>query len=112
MGKNISNKEIQLTIQGQTVSSNFGTIDSAQFNIEQLLNAGISNDLFQRVPLPLKKMRKICCNCWQMKVLRHISALKDHPDFLNYLAHISPVAVLCRNQYRQPARQTCGWCQA
>ncbi len=43
MGNNISNKEIQLTIQGQTVSSNFGTIDSAQFNIEQLLNAGISN---------------------------------------------------------------------
>src|SRR6185503_5329259 len=37
MGRNISNKEIQLTIQGQTVSSNFGTIDSAQFNIEQLL---------------------------------------------------------------------------
>ena len=41
MGKNIANKEIQLTIQGQTVSSNFGTIDSAQYNIEQLLNAGI-----------------------------------------------------------------------
>ncbi|MGO8055611.1 phosphoenolpyruvate carboxylase, partial [Rhizobium leguminosarum] len=46
LGKNISSKEIQLTIQGQTVSSNFGTIDSAQFNIEQLLNAGISNELF------------------------------------------------------------------
>ena len=38
MGKNISNKEIQLTIQGQTVSSNFGTIDAAQYNIEQLLS--------------------------------------------------------------------------
>src|SRR5215211_7757555 len=46
MGNNISNEQIQLTIQGQTVSSNFGTIDSAQYNIEQLLNAGISNDLF------------------------------------------------------------------
>src|SRR3984957_5150278 len=46
MGKNIANKEIQLTIQGQTVSSNFGTVDTAQFNIEQLLHAGISNDLF------------------------------------------------------------------
>ena len=46
MGKNISNKEIQLTIQGQTVSSNFGTIDAAQYNIEQLINAGITNDLF------------------------------------------------------------------
>src|SRR5688572_32706437 len=45
MGNNISNEQIQLTIQGQTVSSNFGTIDSAQFNIEQLLNAGISNDI-------------------------------------------------------------------
>ncbi|MGZ3880802.1 MAG: phosphoenolpyruvate carboxylase, partial [Flavisolibacter sp.] len=46
MGKNISAKEIHLTIQGQTVSSNFGTIDSAQYNIEQLLNAGIVNEIF------------------------------------------------------------------
>ena len=46
MGHDISNKEIQLTVQGQTVSSNFGTISSAQFNIEQLIHAGISNDLF------------------------------------------------------------------
>ena len=46
LGKNISSKEIQLTIQGQTVSSNFGTIDSAQFNMEQLIHAGISNGSF------------------------------------------------------------------
>ncbi|MEO6637272.1 MAG: phosphoenolpyruvate carboxylase, partial [Ginsengibacter sp.] len=46
MGKNIANKEIQLTIQGQTVSSNFGTIGSAQYNIEQLIHAGISNSIF------------------------------------------------------------------
>src|SRR5439155_6583624 len=55
MGKNISNKEIQLTIQGQTVSSNFGTIDSAQYNIEQLLNAGISNDVFSEKDKILSK---------------------------------------------------------
>ena len=58
MGKNISNKEIQLTIQGQTVSSNFGTIDSAQYNIEQLINAGISNDLFSKQEVTLKQMKK------------------------------------------------------
>ena len=52
LGKNIANEEIQLTIQGQTVSSNFGTIESAQFNIEQLINAGISNDLFASTKLP------------------------------------------------------------
>ena len=55
MGHNISNKEIQLTIQGQTVSSNFGTIDAAQFNIEQLLNAGISNDLFSNRDITLNE---------------------------------------------------------
>src|SRR6202007_557667 len=53
MGQNISNKEIQLTVQGQTVSSNFGTIDAAQYNIEQLLNAGISNDLFNNREITL-----------------------------------------------------------
>jgi phosphoenolpyruvate carboxylase len=46
LGKNISGKEIQLTVQGQTVSSNFGTIDSAQYNMEQLIHAGLSNQLF------------------------------------------------------------------
>src|SRR6187399_1649857 len=46
IGKSISTDEIQLTVQGQTVSSNFGIINSARFNIEQLLHAGIANDLF------------------------------------------------------------------
>ena len=58
MGKNISNKEIQLTIQGQTVSSNFGTVDSAQFNIEQLMHAGISNDLFSNRHITLEGRRR------------------------------------------------------
>src|SRR5436190_13308766 len=55
MGQNISNREIQLTVQGQTVSSNFGTVDAAQFNIEQLLHAGISNDLFNSSEITLEK---------------------------------------------------------
>src|SRR6476659_6242726 len=55
LGKNISSKEIQLTVQGQTVSSNFGTIDSAQYDIEQLLNAGISNDLFSTRSITLNE---------------------------------------------------------
>ena len=53
LGKNIANKEIQLTIQGQTVSSNFGIIDAAQFNIEQLIHAGISNDLFSDLSITM-----------------------------------------------------------
>lgn len=91
MGKEISNKEIQLTIQGQTVSSNFGTIDSAQYNMEQLLNAGVSNSLFS--------VRKVTVEPGEEKLLEELAeislvaykALKNHPDFLNYLSHVSPL---------------------
>jgi phosphoenolpyruvate carboxylase len=91
MRNNISNKEIQLTIQGQTVSSNFGTIDSAQYSIEQLLNAGISNDLFYKKEKTLEEKQE-----GLLQKLADISydsykELKNHPDFLSYLEHVSPL---------------------
>jgi hypothetical protein len=39
-GKKISNHEIQLTIQGQTISSRYGTKEQFLFNCDQLLTAG------------------------------------------------------------------------
>ena len=47
LGTTIDNNEIQLTIQGQTISSNFGNLDSCRFNLENLLSAGISNQIFK-----------------------------------------------------------------
>jgi phosphoenolpyruvate carboxylase len=91
MGKNISNKEIQLTIQGQTVSSNFGTIDSAQFNIEQLLNAGITNDIFPRREALMSAEDEALISELAGYSFTSYSALKNHPEFLEYLAHVSPV---------------------
>lgn len=91
MGKNISNKEIQLTIQGQTVSSNFGTIDSAQYNIEQLLNAGISNDLSTSKDRTLDQEQEALLGQLAEESLKAYTALKNHPDFLPYLAHVSPL---------------------
>jgi len=43
LGPKIEDKEVQLTIQGQTISSNFGTLESSQYNLEQLLSSGIKN---------------------------------------------------------------------
>lgn len=91
MGKNISNKEIQLTIQGQTVSSNFGTIDSAQYNIEQLLNAGISNDLFSTRYVTMEASEESLLQEMAAESFKAYSSLKNHPDFLNYLSHVSPL---------------------
>ena len=91
MGKDISNKEIQLTIQGQTVSSNFGTIDSAQYNIEQLLNAGVSNDLFSEKKVTLEENEEQLLQQLANESFKAYSGLKNHPDFLNYLSHVSPL---------------------
>jgi phosphoenolpyruvate carboxylase len=91
MGKNISAKEIHLTIQGQTVSSNFGTIDSAQYNIEQLLNAGIVNEMFSEEGRGL--------TAEQEEIIRELAetsygsymSLKNNPKFMEYLSQVSPL---------------------
>jgi len=91
MGDQIENEEIQLTVQGQTITSNFGTIQSAQFNIEQLLSAGISNEIFAKAKLQLsEKNREL------LEELGHISyvsyqQLKQNPLFLPYLQKFSPL---------------------
>lgn len=91
MGQNISNKEIQLTIQGQTVSSNFGTPDAAQYNMEQLLNAGISNDLFPTKYFTLTEKEESLLQ--ELSEEGHIAykELRDHPYLADYLLHASPL---------------------
>lgn len=91
MGHNISNKEIQLTIQGQTVSSNFGTIDAAQFNMEQLLNAGISNDLFSGKDITLSEQEEALLGELAEAGLQAYKKLKDHPYLADYLLQVSPL---------------------
>lgn len=91
MGKNISNKEIQLTIQGQTVSSNFGTIDSAQFNIEQLIHAGIFNELLFDNEITLQKDEEVLLQSLAEASYNSYIELKEHPYFIDYLSHASPL---------------------
>ncbi len=91
MGKDIANKEIQLTIQGQTVSSNFGTIDAAQFNIEQLIHAGITNALFSTKEVTLNKSEEALIQSLADDSYASYIALKEHPYFVEYLSHASPL---------------------
>ena len=91
MGGNISSKEIQLTVQGQTVSSNFGTVDAAQYNIEQLVHAGISNELFTSRSLTLQQAEETLLQELSNLSYRAYTELKEHPDFLDNLSHVSPL---------------------
>ncbi len=107
MGKNISSKEIQLTIQGQTVSSNFGIVDAAQFNIEQLIHAGISNDLFSGRNVTLQSEEEALLQELSNESYTAYNALKDHPDFLDYLSHVSPLNFYSEtNIGSRPAKRT------
>ena len=91
MGHNISNKEIQLTIQGQTVSSNFGTVDAAQFNIEQLLNAGITNDVFSTRNTTLSNKEEDLLEELSEAGYDAYRQLRDHLYLANYLLQASPL---------------------
>jgi len=91
MGKNISAKEIHLTVQGQTVSSNFGTIDSAQYNIEQLLNAGIVNEIFPQNERGLNPEQEAIVRELAEVSYQTYSNLKNDPRFMEYLSQVSPL---------------------
>jgi phosphoenolpyruvate carboxylase len=91
MGADVSNKAIELTVQGQTVSSNFGTIDSAQYNIEQLLHAGLYNHLFVAKQNTFTQTEENLLQQLADESFRAYEELKNHPSFLDYLLHVSPL---------------------
>lgn len=91
MGTNIENEEIQLTIQGQTITSNFGTIQSSQYNLEQLLSAGISNELFSDTRIQLSQHDRFLLE--ELGRISHetYQQFKQHPLFLAYMQLFSPL---------------------
>jgi phosphoenolpyruvate carboxylase len=91
MGKNIANNEIQLTIQGQTVSSNFGTVESAQYNLEQLIHAGVSTDVLSNKEYTFTPDQEDVLQQLAEDSFVSYTKMKDHPQFMNYLQEVSPL---------------------
>ena len=87
LGPTIEDKEIQLTIQGQTISSNFGTLNSSQYNLEQLLSSGIKNEVFQRDQI--SENHRIIMNDLAETSYKAYVDFKNHPKFLPYLEKMS-----------------------
>lgn len=91
MGGNIANESIELTIQGQTVSSNFGTTESARFNIEQLMNAGLYNPVFSPKDSTFTDEDADLTARLARASFEAYSELKNDPRFLKYLSDVSPL---------------------
>ncbi|MDQ8750289.1 phosphoenolpyruvate carboxylase [Elizabethkingia miricola] len=88
-GKSIANHQIELTIQGQTITSVFGTKDQATFNFEQLLTAGLENEIFPQDKINLKDWERALLNELAGISYQKYKALKDHSLFVPYLEEVS-----------------------
>lgn len=86
--KNIANNEIQLTIQGQTITSTYGTKEQFIHNSEQLLTAGLSNNLFGKENVISKQDRKLIEELSDLSFEKY-DALKNHEMFISYLENRS-----------------------
>jgi len=88
LGPTIEDKEVQLTIQGQTISSNFGTLDSSQYNLEQLISSGIYNSLSDADLSMKPENREVMSNLASLSYKAYAD-FKAHPKFISYLENMS-----------------------
>ncbi|MAR26587.1 MAG: hypothetical protein CMC50_04075 [Flavobacteriaceae bacterium] len=96
LGDFVESDQIQLTIQGQTISSNFGTVDSCQYNLEQLLSAGLQNRVIN-----VKKNNASNDDKALLEKLANISYqayddFKNHPKFIPYLENMTTIKYYSR----------------
>ena len=85
LGKKIESNQIQLTVQGQTISSYYGTRDAALHNFRQLLAAGLDNNLFENPERELtEQQRELIERLAGLSYDKYL-AFKEHPLFLPYL---------------------------
>ncbi len=86
-GPEIENKSIQLTIQGQTITSVYGTHEQATYNFEQLLLAGVMSLKGKPLDSDLKQLMSALADASYHKYL----ALKNNPLFTAYLEEMTPL---------------------
>lgn len=90
-GADIESREVHVTIQGQTVSSTYGTRPSARFNIERLLTAGLENHLFETHAREITDADRTLMDVLADTAYQAYLELKNHPSFVPYLENITPL---------------------
>ncbi len=86
--RRIANHALQLTIQGQTITSQYGTRTHFIQNFEQLLTAGLSHGLSGEEVDIYEKSRKILERLAKLSYEKYVE-LKNHKQFLPYLENKS-----------------------
>lgn len=109
MGEEVANNHIQLTIQGQTVSSLYGSVETAKYNVEQLVNAGVSSVLHPGQRDHLGEKEKALITAMAEESFGRFVALREHPVFTEYLENLSPLMLLSSmNISSRPTKRNAG----
>lgn len=107
LGPEIESREIQVTVQGQTISSNFGTVDSCRYNLENLLSAGVANHIFQKGDNALSERDKALLDDLAQLGYEKYTDFKNHPKFIPYLERMSTLRFYSRtNIGSRPSKRT------
>jgi phosphoenolpyruvate carboxylase len=91
LGDTIEHEQVQITIQGQTISSNFGKPASCRFNLEQLLSSGLET-IFKRPENSLAEEDKALLDELAEEGYKAYLDLKQHPKFVPYLEKVTPLS--------------------
>ncbi len=102
----IANHEIQLTIQGQTITSIYGTEEHFSHNFEQLLVAGMTNCLSGKDNVISEDSRALIEELSEISYESYTS-LKNHEMFVPYLENRSPLKYYGKAKIgSRPAKRT------
>ncbi|WP_075603513.1 phosphoenolpyruvate carboxylase [Saccharicrinis aurantiacus] len=89
MGKNIESSQIQLTIQGQTISSHYGIKEAAAHNLGYLISAGLSNKLYSKPQNQVDDTQHQFIEEMAEASYKKYISLKENELFLPYLEEVS-----------------------
>ncbi|MFW5800901.1 MAG: phosphoenolpyruvate carboxylase [Spirochaeta sp.] len=92
LGREIDSSSIQLTIQGQTISSMYGMPDAATYNLEQIISAGIENNLFVTDHMQLSNEDRALLDDLSVRARAAYRELRDDPLFVRYLETMTPLS--------------------
>lgn len=88
-GKNIESNQIQMTVQGQTISTYYGIKAAASHNLGQLMTAGLENNLIDRADRELDDLQRNLLRDLAERSYQRYEAFKQHELFMPYLEEMS-----------------------
>ncbi|MED7789080.1 phosphoenolpyruvate carboxylase [Francisella sp. 19X1-34] len=105
----VSNHDVQVTIQGQSISSKFGNSNSAQYNLEQILTSGLYGKLNLHNAHKLNASELTLINELGRISFETYINLKNHPQFIDYLTEVTPLKYISEmNVGSRPSKRNSG----